>query len=81
MTYTSIQIAPETRERLSKLKESSRQTYDEIINKLIQLIPSGDDEGEYKEAFRLGLLNALIELKQGKNISHADVKRSLGLQR
>ncbi len=79
MTYTSIQILPETREKLAKLKESQRQTYDEILNKLMELIPTGDDEGKYKDSFRLSLLNAKLELKRGETIPHKEVKRSLGL--
>lgn len=81
MTYTSIQILPETREKLAKLKETDRQTYDEIINKLIDLVPSGDDEGVYTDVFRVGLMKALLELRQGKSLSHEEVKRSLGLQK
>ena len=76
---TTIQLTEDTKEKLSKLKESKNQTYDEIINKLIDIIPYGDEEGEYTETFRLGLLRALLELKYGKAISHSDVKRSLGL--
>lgn len=76
--YTSIQILPETRQKLAGLKRG-RETYDELLNKLLELIPKGDDEGEYTDEFRLGLLNARLDLKHGRVISHQELKKRLGL--
>ena len=78
--YTSIQILPDTRMRLASLKSSERETYDQILNKLLQLVPDGDEEGKYTEDFRIGLLNAKLDLKHGRVISHEDLKRKLGLK-
>jgi len=39
---TTIQLAAATRERLALLKQSPRETYDEILNKLLDLVPTGD---------------------------------------
>jgi len=36
MEYTTIQIRKETRERLKKLRLTKRESYDEIINRLIE---------------------------------------------
>ena len=79
VNYTSIQILPETREKLAHLKQSERETYDEVLNKLLELMPSGDEEGTYTNEFRVGLLNARLELKKGSTISHETVKQGLGL--
>ncbi len=79
MTYTSIQIQPETREKLAHLKSTARETYDELRNKRFALVPSRDDEGAYTEEFRLGLLNARLETVQGKTESHKRAKELLGL--
>ena len=79
MAYTSIQIQPKTRDRLSRLKEDGRQTYDNVLNRLMALIPSGDGEGEYTDEFRIGLLNAKIQLRHGETVPHTEVKKSLGL--
>ena len=76
---TTIQLAPETRERLAGLKQSPRETYDELLNKLLDLIPSGDDEGAYGAAFRVGLLNARLEIRAGRTVRHEELKRRLGL--
>lgn len=79
MVYTSIQIMPETRLKLAALKMYPRETYDGLLNRLMDLVPSGDDEGEYSDDFRAGLLRAKIDLTQGKTRSHEQVKKSLGL--
>lgn len=80
MGYTTIQIFPETRVRLAQLKSSERETYDQLLNKLLQLVPEGDEEGKYTEEFRIGLLNAKLDLKQGRVIPHETLKRKLGLK-
>ncbi|MFH0961474.1 MAG: hypothetical protein V1820_02215 [archaeon] len=80
MAYTTIQILAETREKLSKLKGSKRETYDELLNKLVSLVPAGDEEGEYTEDFRIGILNARIQLRR-KEETHTqeEAKRKLGI--
>lgn len=79
MAYTTIQIAAETREKLSKLKQSERETYDQLLNKLLQLVPEGDEEGNYTDDFRLGLLNARLDYLAGRAIPHERLKKQLGL--
>jgi len=46
---TTIQVSEETRERLARLKSSPRETYDELLGKLLALIPEGDEEGRDTE--------------------------------
>lgn len=36
MEYTTIQIRKETREKLGKMRITKRETYDEIINRLMK---------------------------------------------
>lgn len=79
VSYTSIQILPMTRKKLANLKQSPRETYDELLNKLLELIPEGDEEGVYTSEFRLGLLNARLDLKNKRAISHSELKKSLGI--
>ncbi|MCI4339246.1 MAG: hypothetical protein L3J68_02815 [Thermoplasmata archaeon] len=76
---TTIQVTPTTRERLAALKSSPRETYDELLNKLLALVPQGDDEGTYSDAFRMGLLNARLDIRSGRVTAHEQVKKRLGL--
>lgn len=79
MAATTIQVSTETRKRLARLKSHSRETYDELLTKLLSLIPEGDEEGTYTQAFRIGLLNARLDIKEGRLTGHARVKKQLGL--
>ena len=79
MGVTTIQISPKTRARLAGLKTSPRETYDEVLAKLLSLVPDGDEEGRYTQAFRVGLLQARLDIKAGRTTDHETVKRRLGL--
>jgi len=80
MGYTSIQIDTKTRERLAGLKSYDRETYDELLNALMDLIPSEDDEGKYTDEFRASLLRSLLDIKHGKVHSMEEVKKTLGIE-
>lgn len=79
MGTTSIQVGNKTRQRLARLKSSPRETYDELLNKLMALVPEGDDEGTYSDAFRVGLIEAKLDVRAERTLSHAELKRRLGL--
>ena len=76
---TTIQLSPSTREKLAALKATPRETYDELLNKLIALVPEGDDEGLYTDSFRMGLLNARLDIRARRVTDHGLVKKRLGL--
>lgn len=75
---TTIQINKETKTKLEALKEHKRETFDELISKLMVLIPEGDDEGKYTDEFRAGLLESLIDAKNGKYVNSKQLKKELG---
>ena len=79
MSYTTIQISKSTREKLNKLRPYKRATYDEIIDTLVDLIPEGDEEGEYTDDFRASLLRSLLDIKNGRTYTASEVKKKLGL--
>ena len=76
---TTIQLSSSTRQKLAALKTTPRETYDELVNKLIALVPEGDDEGLYTDAFRIGLLSARLDLRARRVTDHDLVKKRLGL--
>ena len=76
---TTIQLSASTRQRLAALKATPRETYDELVNKLIALVPEGDDEGLYTDSFRIGLLSARLDIRARRVTDHDLVKKRLGL--
>ena len=79
MSYTTIQISRETREKLSKLRFYKNATYDEIINALMNLIPKKDDEGTYTDEFRASLLRGLLDINIERTYTSAEIKKRLGV--
>lgn len=79
MTYTTIQINKITRSRLQNFKLSKRETYDEILNALMDLIPSEDDEGEYSEEFKNSIIKGLLDIKHSRTYTLEQVEQRLGL--
>lgn len=77
MGITTIQLDAATRDRLAKLK--GNETYDGLLNKLLALVPDGDEEGLYTDSFRMGLLQAQLDIKEGRLVPHAEVRRRFGL--
>jgi predicted transcriptional regulator len=79
MAVTTIQINAATRRKLARLKSSPRETYDDVLNRLLALVPAGDEEGVYSDGFRLGLLEARLDIREGRLVDHEEVKRRLAL--
>ena len=79
MAITTIQIETSTRDRLARLRSSRRETYDEVLNRILALLQEGDDEGTYSDAFRLKLLEARLDIREGRLVGHEEVKKRLAL--
>ncbi len=77
--YTTVRVAESTRAKLELLKEYKRESLDDVLNKLLALVPDGDNEGKYSDEFKAGLLESLAESKSGRKISHEQLKKELGL--
>lgn len=79
MGVTTIQVRSTTRNKLARLKSNPRESYDDLLNRLLSLVPEGDEEGLYTEAFRFKLLQARLDLRAGRWTDHETVKKRLGL--
>ena len=80
MAYTTIQINTATRERLAGMRSYDRETYDEILNALMEIVPSGDEDGKYTPEFRASLLRGMSDIRNGRMHSMGDVRKILGLK-
>jgi len=69
---TSIQIKKDTKLKLDSLKMSKRDTYNDIIENLLE------DSYEKNEETMKDIQEAIEEYKQGKSHSLKDVKQKLG---
>jgi hypothetical protein len=79
MAITTIQLPKETQKKLAGFKSVPGQTYGEVIEIFMSLIPEGDEEGKYTPEFRASLLRGLLDDRAGRYKTHDQVKRELGL--
>tara|TARA_Y100000310_G_scaffold109178_2_gene107618 strand:- start:2372 stop:2602 length:231 start_codon:yes stop_codon:yes gene_type:complete len=73
--HTTIQIKDKTLSRLKYFKESSKESYDEILNKIMDDIEEGQMTDEAIEDIRTGLQ----EIKDGKGEAIEDVAKEFGI--
>lgn len=70
---TTIQISNNVKSTLDKMKMYERETYNEIIERMIE------DDLELNERTKKEIEEARKQIKAGKVISHEEAKRKLGL--
>jgi len=70
---TTIQVTPFVQEELRKLKRSPRETYNEVIDRLIE------DQEELSPAFKRQLEKSLKGVKAGRFYTMDQVRAKLGL--
>jgi len=73
MNQTTIQISEELKNKLALRKMSANDTYENVILDLLE------DTMELSEETKRNIENARKEFKQGKFITHAQLKKELGL--
>jgi len=76
---TTIQVTKQLKGKLDKLKQHPRETYSDVIEMLLKIIPTGDEEGEYTDEFRLSILRGRMDIAEGRTVSMAEAKKRLGL--
>ena len=74
---TSIQVDKQTKQ-LDKFKDHPRETYNEVISKMIRMIHEQTEELSPQTIKNIE--KSLAEIKAGKVLSHKDVKQRLGLK-
>ncbi len=76
MHTSSLRVSPDTKSRLDRLKAHPRESYDRVIDRLID---SYHDEEPLSDEEIEGIEEALRELKEGRFYTHEQVKKKLGL--
>lgn len=71
--YTTIQISNELKKLLEKMKLYERETYDSVIERLVE------DELELSEETKKEIETALKEVKAGRYVTHEEAKKKLGI--
>jgi predicted transcriptional regulator len=72
MMATTIQIEKEVRDELSNMKIHSRETYNDVLERMIE------DLQELNQETKKEIEKALKEIKSGKFKKHEDLKKEMG---
>jgi predicted transcriptional regulator len=75
--YTSIQVEKEIKTRLDKLKNHPRETYNEV---LVRLLKIAQDDDVLSPAVIKNIEEGIADIKAGRVYSSAQVKKKLGLK-
>lgn len=76
MEATTIQIKNKTLNRLKSLKEYSRESYDELINNLINEV----EEGELTDKAIEGIKRGLDDIKNKRTTPIEEVAKEFGIE-
>lgn len=73
---TTIQVEERTRHRLEGLKMHSRETYNDVIKRLLE---NGKGEGIISETSLRNIESALEDIRKGRVYSTNEVRKRFGL--
>lgn len=75
--YTSIQVEKEIKAHLDKLKNHPRETYNEVLTRLLKIAQNDD---VLSPAIIKNIEEGIADIKAGRVYSSAQVKKRLGLK-
>ena len=75
---TTIQISVPTKHRLERLKDYARETYEDVINKLIDIL--AEEQMELSEETKREIEEANKRFREGKFVTEEEAKKRLGLK-
>ena len=80
MGVTTIKLHLKTKRELEQFRDYKNQSYDELVQKLIQLTRDHiDEEGELNERTLKAVEQARREMRAGKHVTFEELKKKLRL--
>ncbi len=79
---TTVAVRKSTLNKLKGFREYGRESYDEIINKLMSVVSmtKSDTEGELNEETKREIEQGRREIRGGKGISTKELMKRLGIE-
>jgi len=77
MSATTVWITPENKSRLEGLKRHPKESYNDVIARLIDM--AVDDEPLSEEAIR-GIEEALEDIRSGRLYSENEIRKEFGVE-
>ncbi|MDD1648447.1 MAG: hypothetical protein LUQ42_04100 [Methanomicrobiales archaeon] len=74
---TTIQVQPEVKDRLDLLKKHPRETYNEVIERLLE---SRIDEDPLSDEAIAGIEEALRDIRKGRLHTEEEIRKEFGVE-
>ena len=78
MDATTIKINLDTKHQLDQFREYKRETYDELIRKMIYIVKKVKTQPELSEEVITAIENARKRIKMGNFVTEEEAKKRLG---
>ncbi len=78
MNATTIKINLDTKHQLDQFREYKRETYDELIRKMIYIVKKVKTKPELSKEAIIAIENARKRIKAGKFVTEEEAKKRLG---
>ena len=79
MQATTIKIHADTKDQLNKFREHNRESYDEVIKKIVFIVTSMKDDPEMSKQTIHAIEKSRERIRKGKFLSEEAAKKRLGL--
>jgi len=73
---TTIEISEETKSKLDSLKDYPKESYEKVIEKLLDIV--AEEDMELSEETKKEIEEARKEFRAGKSVSFEEVKKKIG---
>ncbi|OIO21646.1 hypothetical protein COV61_00360 [Candidatus Micrarchaeota archaeon CG11_big_fil_rev_8_21_14_0_20_47_5] len=80
--FTTVAVSRETLAKLKDFREYGRESYDEILNKIMAMIKMAktDSEGELNEETMNEIEKGRREIREGRGMSTKELMKKLGIE-
>ncbi|MFH1257322.1 MAG: hypothetical protein ABIG96_00995 [Candidatus Micrarchaeota archaeon] len=68
MAYSTISVSPRVKKRLEAFRIYRRETYDDMLERLMEDARWEDDEGEFSSEAKEGVKKGLREISAGRTV-------------
>ncbi|MFH0971771.1 MAG: hypothetical protein V1835_04355 [Candidatus Micrarchaeota archaeon] len=81
MAYSTISVSPNIKKKLSLRRMYRRETYDELLDRLMEDASWRDDEGVYSIEAKEGIKKGLRGIREGRTIPLDDILAKHGIRK
>lgn len=79
MASTTIKLSKKTKRELDRFREQPRETYEQVVRKLVQIADTARDEPSLSKEAVDAIDEARARIKSGTYVSEEEARKRLGM--